>query len=112
MKFPFWRILFGLDEPNQPPDQDVSTSGEERERMYEVEALNITLQTKSISKYAGDPAVDFPQKITQRERKAYAQFVVDNPDTSNALRTLIKTKILSTNTAVQDSRSHADGALN
>jgi hypothetical protein len=78
--FPFWRILLGLDEPNE---------GEER--MYEVEALNIAMRSSDLAGYTDD--FPNPQKVTETDRITAAKKIYADKRASKALKSYLEKKV-------------------
>ena len=75
VSFPFLRILLGWDEPNAG-----------RQRMYEVEALNLVLESKTFSPLAVDKADDDFKMIDQKTKDRLIDFLIHHPRSSRSLR--------------------------
>ncbi|WP_250532336.1 S8/S53 family peptidase [Caballeronia sp. ATUFL_F1_KS39] len=83
VSFPFWRLLFGLDEPDAP-----LTSEDE---MRELEALQISLQDPKLARYTGDGS-DFEARGTPFDRDADFLNRLRNANISNELRRFLDSK--------------------
>ena len=75
VSFPFFRILLGWEEPNDG-----------RQRMYEVEALNLALESKTFSMLTLDKTDDGLKKFGPKTRDEFIDYLVHHPRASRDLK--------------------------
>lgn len=83
VNFPFWRILFGLDEPNSHMSAE--------DEMRELEALQISLQDRDLARYTDDrPEVEM--LASQLDKTADFVSRLKKANISNELRSYLDSK--------------------